>query len=174
MTGTCVSSIGGCLGRDWIPRDSGGEKNNLPTIAFFGAKGGVGRSTALSVVARRLAEKGERVMVLDLDLESPGVSSLLLPLEARTRFGVVDWLVESGVGQADGDLLLAMSDEPIGRPDARPDPGDTGGRRSDRHLRGQAGAGSDVIRFPIGLFRIPRGPAQRDSTRRSTALRLGL
>ncbi len=94
--------------RDWIPRDSGGEKSDLPTIAFFGAKGGVGRSTALSIVARRLAEKGERVMVLDLDLESPGVSSLLLPLEARSRFGVVDWLVESGVGQADGDLLLAM------------------------------------------------------------------
>ncbi len=96
-------------GRDWIPHGSAGQSNELPTIAFFGVKGGVGRSTALSVIARRLAEKGERVMVLDLDLESPGVSSLLLPEEGRPRFGVVDWLVESGVGQADGDLLLSMS-----------------------------------------------------------------
>ena len=95
-------------GRDWIPRSRDGEENNLPTIAFFGVKGGVGRSTALSVIARRLAETGERVMVLDLDLESPGVSSLLLSEEGRPRFGVVDWLVESGVGQADGDLLLSM------------------------------------------------------------------
>jgi cellulose biosynthesis protein BcsQ len=95
-------------GRDWIPRTKAGATDELPTIAFFGVKGGVGRSTALSVIARRLAEKGERVMVLDLDLESPGVSSLLLPEEGRPRFGVVDWLVESGVGQADGDLLLSM------------------------------------------------------------------
>jgi hypothetical protein len=95
-------------GLDWIPRDSAVARNELPTIAFFGVKGGVGRSTALSVIARRLAEMGERVMVLDLDLESPGVSALLLREEGRPRFGVVDWLVESGVGQADGDLLREM------------------------------------------------------------------
>jgi hypothetical protein len=95
-------------GRDWIPRGDASEQKELPTIAFFGVKGGVGRSTALSVSARRLAEKGERVMVLDLDLESPGVSSLLLPEDGGPRFGVVDWLVESGVEQADGDLLVSM------------------------------------------------------------------
>lgn len=95
-------------GRDWLPRGDLRPTDELPKIAFFGVKGGVGRSTALSVIARRLAEKGERVMVLDLDLESPGVSALLLHEEGRPRFGVVDWLVESGVGQADDDLLLDM------------------------------------------------------------------
>jgi len=95
-------------GRDWIPQDGARPTSALATVAFFGVKGGVGRSAALSVVARRLAEKGRRVMVLDLDLESPGVSSLLLPEEAGPRFGVVDWLVECGVAQADDDLLLSM------------------------------------------------------------------
>jgi hypothetical protein len=94
--------------RDWMPRSNSPSTNPLPTVAFFGVKGGVGRSTALSVTARRLAEKGHRVMVIDLDLESPGVSSLLLPEEAHPRYGVVDWLVESGVGQADTELLLSM------------------------------------------------------------------
>jgi hypothetical protein len=95
-------------GRDWIPRGCTVERDRLPTIAFFGVKGGVGRSTALSVIARRLAEKGERVMVIDLDLESPGVSALLLQEDGSPSFGVVDWLVEFGVGQADGDLLSSM------------------------------------------------------------------
>jgi hypothetical protein len=48
-----------------------------------------------------------RVLVIDLDLESPGVGSFLLPDEARPDFGVIDWLVEDAVGQA--DALLAQN-----------------------------------------------------------------
>jgi Mrp family chromosome partitioning ATPase len=44
-----------------------------PRIVFFSIKGGVGRSTALAASAWALAESGKRVLVLDLDLESPGV-----------------------------------------------------------------------------------------------------
>jgi hypothetical protein len=94
--------------RDWIPRPGRRWLGGLPAIAFFGVKGGVGRSTALSVVSRCLAEKGHRVLVVDLDLESPGVSTLLLPEDGRPPFGVVDWLVESGVGQADDELFVSM------------------------------------------------------------------
>lgn len=50
-----------------------------PRIVFFSIKGGVGRSTASAVAAWSLAQSGKRVMVLDLDLESPGLSSSLLP-----------------------------------------------------------------------------------------------
>lgn len=95
-------------GRDWIPRGGSSSPSRLPKIAFFGVKGGVGRSTALSVIARRLAENGNRVMVLDLDLESPGLSSLLLREDGYPDFGIVDWLVEAGVGQADDGLLRSM------------------------------------------------------------------
>ncbi len=63
-------------------------------IVFFSIKGGVGRSTALAAAAWSLAQTGKKVMVLDLDLESPGLSSSLLPDELRPSYGITDWLVE--------------------------------------------------------------------------------
>lgn len=46
--------------------------------AFYGFKGGVGRTTTLAVLAWRLAQAGQRVVCVDLDLEAPGLSSVLL------------------------------------------------------------------------------------------------
>lgn len=95
------------IGSDWwrgpIP-----EPADPPRLVFYGVKGGVGRSTALAVTAWHLAKAGRRVLVVDMDLESPGVSSLLLPAERTPRFGVVDWLVESAVGQDDRKLIDDM------------------------------------------------------------------
>lgn len=71
-----------------------------PRIVFYSIKGGVGRSTALAVAAWHLAERGQRVLVADLDLESPGLSTALLPEDRRPRFGATDWLVENLVGNA--------------------------------------------------------------------------
>lgn len=77
------------------------QTDKAPRIVFFSIKGGVGRSTALAVTAWHLAERGHRVMVIDLDLESPGLSSSLLPDDRMPTFGVTDWLVEDLVGNAD-------------------------------------------------------------------------
>ena len=77
------------------------ESTGAPRIVFFSIKGGVGRSTAMAVAAWSLAEEGKRVMVLDLDLESPGLSSSLLPEEKRPAYGVTDWLVEDLVDNTD-------------------------------------------------------------------------
>lgn len=81
------------------------------TIVFFSIKGGVGRSTALAVAAWSMAQKGKKVMVLDMDLESPGLSSSLLPEQICPEFGLVDWLVEDVVdnGNAVIDGLFANS-----------------------------------------------------------------
>lgn len=83
-----------------------------PRIVFFSIKGGVGRSTALAVAAWSLAQQGKRVLVLDLDLESPGLSSSLLPDERRPTFGITDWLVEDLVdnGAAVFKDMVATSD----------------------------------------------------------------
>lgn len=75
-----------------------------PRIVFFSVKGGVGRSTALSALAWDLSSQGKRVMVVDLDLESPGLSAFLLPDEHQPSAGIVDWLVEDLVHN--GDALL--------------------------------------------------------------------
>ena len=81
-------------------------------IVFFSIKGGVGRSTALAATAWSLAQGGKRVLVLDLDLESPGLSSALLPQERQPMYGVTDWLVEDLVDNADVvlDSMVATSD----------------------------------------------------------------
>ncbi|MBH3381267.1 ParA family protein [Pseudomonas asiatica] len=65
-----------------------------PRIVFFSIKGGVGRSTAMAATAWSLAQSGKRVLILDLDLESPGLSTSLLPPDRRPKFGITDWLVE--------------------------------------------------------------------------------
>jgi len=95
------------MGLDWL-RTPNPVALSVPTITFYGLKGGVGRSTALSAFAWWMAKQGKRVLVVDLDLESPGVSHTLLADEARPDFGVVDWLVEDAVGQADDELLANM------------------------------------------------------------------
>lgn len=81
-------------------------------IVFYSLKGGVGRSTALAVTAWTLAQQGKKVMVLDLDLESPGISSALLPGERRPPYGITDWLVEDLVDNGDTVLndMVAISD----------------------------------------------------------------
>lgn len=95
------------IGQDWM-RDTMSRTTSNPRVTFYGIKGGVGRSTALVNWAWHLADQGKRVLVFDLDLESPGVSSSLLPASHLPDYGIVDWFVEDGVGQAvavEADLL---------------------------------------------------------------------
>ncbi len=78
----------------WLLPDYGAAP---PIIAFYSFKGGVGRTTALSSFAILRARKGERVAVLDLDLDAPGVGLLLDPGEMSqpSPWGVVDYLLEA-------------------------------------------------------------------------------
>ena len=89
------------------------------TIVFYSIKGGAGRSTALAVAAWELAQQRKKVMVVDMDLESPGISSSLLPEDRQPDYGLLDWLVEDIVDNGDSllDRLSATSplaDETLG------------------------------------------------------------
>ncbi|MFC7825036.1 KGGVGR-motif variant AAA ATPase [Streptomyces sp. NPDC057375] len=88
--------------------DDGGTPSPRRT-ALYGFKGGVGRTTATAVLARRLADQGLIVLVVDLDLESPGVAPLLLGDGTLCTHGVVDHLVESALGNEDGLEIVARS-----------------------------------------------------------------
>lgn len=90
---------------------SGLEASLVPRTVFFSIKGGVGRSTALAATAWALAEQGKKVLVLDLDLESPGLSSALLSKDRRPRYGITDWLVEDLVDNGDAvfESMVATS-----------------------------------------------------------------
>ena len=86
------------IGGEWdasFAQASSGPKR----FTLFSMKGGVGRSTTAMVLARHLAAQGKRVLIFDLDLESPGISSSLLGSELP-KYGVVDWFVEDAVGNA--------------------------------------------------------------------------
>jgi hypothetical protein len=78
----------------WTLPEGGGA---TPVIAFYSFKGGVGRTTALSSFAVLRARRGERVVVLDLDLDAPGVGLLLDPgdISQPSQWGVVDYLLEA-------------------------------------------------------------------------------
>lgn len=84
---------------------------DIPRVVFYAMKGGVGRSTAVAACACALAQSGRRVLVLDLDLESPGLSASLLPPDRQPAFGITDWLVEDLVnnGAAVRGALSALS-----------------------------------------------------------------
>ena len=97
-------------GGDWWTVSEGQSSGKATRCTLFAVKGGVGRSTTAAVLAWHLARKGERVLVIDLDLESPGLSSALLEPERRPKYGVTDWFVEDLVGQGDPvieDILAA-------------------------------------------------------------------
>ena len=100
-------------GQDWL-RPSAAGNAHPHRLVFFGLKGGVGRSTALCMVAWGLARKGKRVLLIDFDLESPGLSGLILPSSRVAEFGIVDWLVEDAVGQGDDVLNRMVSESSLG------------------------------------------------------------
>lgn len=95
--------------QDWL-RKPQLVKSPLPLAVAYSLKGGVGRSTALAALAWHLARQGKKVLAVDLDLEAPGLGSLLL--DELPDYGLIDWLVEALVGQADPLFLqdcLALS-----------------------------------------------------------------
>jgi MinD-like ATPase involved in chromosome partitioning or flagellar assembly len=101
------------VGRDWLTSPVAGWQLPEPArIVFASLKGGVGRSTGLTVVASELASQGKNVLAIDFDLEAPGIGTMLLRREDRPRFGVLDWFVERGI-YGSGDVLNLFIEEMI-------------------------------------------------------------
>lgn len=64
-------------------------------VTFYSFKGGVGRSTALGLVAGILASRNRRVVMVDFDLEAPGISVLFqtdVENINEEQYGVLDYL----------------------------------------------------------------------------------
>lgn len=67
-----------------------------PIVVFYSFKGGLGRSTLLASFAIQRAQAGQRVCVIDMDLDSPGAGRLLSADQQglTAPWGVVDYLIE--------------------------------------------------------------------------------
>ncbi len=100
------------IGNDWWTVGDVRPEGAPQRWTLYSVKGGVGRSTTAAVLAWHLARKGERVLVVDLDLESPGLSSAMLDPAAQPEFGIADWFVEDLIDQGDRvieDMIAAPS-----------------------------------------------------------------
>ncbi len=82
------------------PDESVEVDEDIPTkkpfiVTFYSFKGGVGRSTALGVVAGILATRKRRVVMVDFDLEAPGISIMFqqdIENTTEEKLGVLDYL----------------------------------------------------------------------------------
>ena len=68
----------------WETISNPDDASRVPRVVFYSIKGGVGRSTALAACAWSLAVSGQRVLVLDLDLESEVSPDAYISLSAIT------------------------------------------------------------------------------------------
>ncbi len=68
----------------------------MKTITFYSYKGGVGRTLALANIAKRLAEFGKKVCVIDFDLEAPGLHQKFSNNinKKDIKAGIVDYIYE--------------------------------------------------------------------------------
>ena len=95
------------------------DSEPTPIVTFYSYKGGVGRSMAVLNVASLIASRGFRVLIIDFDLEAPGLSHLLgkeaIPAKkqpgrktdaaAVLKDGVVELLSDAVLRGSESDLL---------------------------------------------------------------------
>jgi len=68
----------------------------MKTVTFYSYKGGVGRTLALANMAKRLADFGKKVCVIDFDLEAPGLHQKFGRNlnQDNIKKGIVDYIYE--------------------------------------------------------------------------------
>ena len=71
-------------------------ENGTKIVTFYSFKGGMGRTTALAGVALTLAEQGKNVLMIDTDIEAPGLATLFFDEEIITG-GVLDYFIDRGI-----------------------------------------------------------------------------
>ena len=63
-------------------------------VTFYSFKGGVGRSMALVNVAADLTRRGKRVLIVDFDLEAPGLDTFDLTRSEECNRGLLDFVCD--------------------------------------------------------------------------------
>jgi MinD-like ATPase involved in chromosome partitioning or flagellar assembly len=85
-------------------------------VTFYSFKGGVGRTMALVNVAYELAQTGRRVLMVDMDLEAPGLDTFNLPQAKQPVPGVVDFVTRYRTTGAAPDVSEFIYSSPLASP----------------------------------------------------------
>lgn len=99
------------VGNDWVRGIFSPLENTPPIVVFSSHKGGVGRSTALSVACSELAKIGKSVLAIDLDLEAPGIGGMFNTQNNLPLYGAIDYYVEFGRSPIDKTFISNMCSE---------------------------------------------------------------
>jgi MinD-like ATPase involved in chromosome partitioning or flagellar assembly len=92
----------------------------LYTITFYSFKGGVGRTMALVNVAAELVRRGRRVLVVDFDLEAPGLETYKHLRPAKPHPGIVEYVTQFWQNYQVPDLQeFIYETKPIGKKGGR-------------------------------------------------------
>jgi MinD-like ATPase involved in chromosome partitioning or flagellar assembly len=94
------------VGQDWLRPPQEPVPGLPPIVVFASHKGGVGRSTALAVSAAALSKAAYNILVVDLDLEAPGLGAMLLA--DLPDYGTLDYFVETGLGDVNDAFMSDM------------------------------------------------------------------
>lgn len=108
-----------CNGREtavWPYEATQSAEKKPKVVTFFSYKGGMGRTTSLVSVALELSRRKKNVLMIDTDLEAPGLSTFFLPSSDSELIqkGTVDFLVEQGINPTGlynmSDYILPLTD----------------------------------------------------------------
>jgi len=81
--------------------------HDIPIVAFHSFKGGVGRTLHCVAAAQKLASSGQRVLLIDADLEAPGITWMIAE-SIRIDFAYEDFLALVQ-GSVDASFTEAIS-----------------------------------------------------------------
>jgi MinD-like ATPase involved in chromosome partitioning or flagellar assembly len=68
------------------------KENNMYIVTFYSFKGGVGRTLSLANIGLELARTGRRVLLVDFDLESPGIDTFEILRQNEPHPGMVEYV----------------------------------------------------------------------------------
>lgn len=108
-----------CNGREtavWPYETTQTAEKKPKVVTFFSYKGGMGRTTSLVSVALELSRRKKNVLMIDTDLEAPGLSTFFFPPtdSELIQKGTVDFLLERGIDSTGSsnmaDYILSLTD----------------------------------------------------------------
>jgi MinD-like ATPase involved in chromosome partitioning or flagellar assembly len=73
-------------------------------VTFYSFKGGVGRTFSLVNVGAELAQTGRKVLLVDFDLEAPGITTFDLLKPPKPQMGLVEYVANFSAQRASPDV----------------------------------------------------------------------